>query len=77
MTENITKKYPEELGITVYARDDEPFENMMKRFDQKILKSRILIECKERRVFKKPSKIRREKLHKAKAKERKRLADAL
>ncbi|NOY22784.1 MAG: 30S ribosomal protein S21 [Acidobacteria bacterium] len=45
----------------VYVRDDESFENALKRFKRKCEKVGILSEIKKRQHFEKPSEIRKKK----------------
>jgi small subunit ribosomal protein S21 len=39
----------------VYVRDDEPFENALRRFKKQVQKSGVLTETKKRRAYEKPS----------------------
>lgn len=71
MSELITK-IQEEIGIMVYSNPGESFEAMLHRFDQKVKKSRILSEYKNKQVYKKPSVIKREKFFKSILKNKKR-----
>jgi len=45
----------------VYVRDDESFENALKRFKRKCEKVGILSEIKKRQHFEKPSEVRKKK----------------
>lgn len=39
----------------VIVREDEPFENALKRFKKQVQKSGVLTETKKRRAYEKPS----------------------
>jgi len=58
---NFYKKWGECLMAIVYVRDDESFENALKRFKRKCEKVGILSEIKKRQHFEKPSEIRKKK----------------
>jgi small subunit ribosomal protein S21 len=45
----------------VVVRDDEPFENALRRFKKQVQKSGILTETKKRRAYEKPSVKRKRK----------------
>ena len=47
--------------MEVRVRKNEPVENLIKRFSRKIKKMKIMDEVLDRRYYKKPSEIRREK----------------
>jgi len=47
--------------VTVHARYNEPAERLIKRFSRKVKKEGIIEEIRERRFYKKPSTIRRQK----------------
>ena len=47
--------------VTVYARYKEPADRLIKRFSRKVKKEGIIEEIRERRFYKKPSTIRRQK----------------
>tara|TARA_R110000765_G_scaffold332071_2_gene422867 strand:- start:246 stop:452 length:207 start_codon:yes stop_codon:yes gene_type:complete len=47
--------------VKVEARWKEPAERLIKRFSRKVKKEGIIEELRERRFFKKPSKVRRQK----------------
>jgi len=58
---NFYKKWGESLMAIVYVRDDESFENALKRFKRKCEKVGILSEIKKRQHFEKPSEVRKKK----------------
>jgi small subunit ribosomal protein S21 len=39
----------------VYVKEDEPFENALRRFKKQVQKSGVLTETKKRRAYEKPS----------------------
>jgi small subunit ribosomal protein S21 len=47
----------EELSLMpgVYLKEDEPFENALRRFKKQVQKSGVLTETKKRRAYEKPS----------------------
>ena len=45
----------------VYVKEDEPFENALKRFKKQVQKSGVLTETKKRRAYEKPSVKRKRK----------------
>ena len=45
----------ESLMPGVYVKEDEPFENALKRFKKQVQKSGVLTETKKRRAYEKPS----------------------
>jgi len=47
--------------VTVEARYREPAERLIKRFSRKVKKEGIIEEVRDRRFYKKPSAIRRQK----------------
>ena len=47
--------------VTVEARYREPIERLIKRFSRKVKKEGIIEEVRERKFYKKPSTIRRQK----------------
>jgi len=47
--------------VTVYARYKEPADRLIKRFSRKVKKEGVIEEIRERRFYKKPSTIRRQK----------------
>ena len=57
----IKKKWGESYMAVVYIRDDESFENALKRFKRKCEKVGILSEIKKRQHYEKPSEIRKKK----------------
>lgn len=59
----------------VSVRDDESFENALRRFKRKVEKSGVLTELKKRQYFEKPSVKRKRKDLQAKKKIARKLAD--
>ncbi len=59
----------------VNVRDDEPFENALRRFKRKCEKSGILTEVKKRQHFEKPSVKRKRKAVQARKKALRKLAE--
>ena len=59
----------------VQVRDEESFENALRRFKRKCEKSGILTELKKRQYFEKPSVKRKRKLMQARKKELRRMAE--
>jgi len=59
----------------VQVRDDESFENALRRFKRKCEKEGILTELKKRQHFEKPSVKRKRKLMQARKKMLRRLAE--
>ena len=55
-------KYRYETGFTVYKRDGEDVENMLRRLKKKILKDGFMQELKLRQSFEKPSDKRNRKM---------------
>jgi small subunit ribosomal protein S21 len=47
--------------VTVHARYKEPAERLIKRFSRKVKKEGIIEEVRDRRFYKKPSSVRRQK----------------
>lgn len=45
----------------VYVKEDEPFENALRRFKKQVQKSGVLTETKKRRAYEKPSVKRKRK----------------
>ena len=39
----------------IYVKEDEPFENALRRFKKQVQKSGVLTETKKRRAYEKPS----------------------
>ena len=59
----------------VNVREDEPFENALRRFKRKCEKSGILTEVKKRQHFEKPSVKRKRKAMQARKKALRKLAE--
>jgi small subunit ribosomal protein S21 len=59
----------------VQVRDEESFENALRRFKRKCEKSGILTELKKRQYFEKPSIKRKRKLMQARKKELRRMSE--
>lgn len=59
----------------VQVRDEESFENALRRFKRKCEKSGILTELKKRQYFEKPSVKRKRKLMQARKKELRRMSE--
>lgn len=59
----------------VQVRDEESFENALRRFKRKCEKSGILTELKKRQYFEKPSVKRKRKLMQARKKEVRRMSE--
>ncbi|MCP4202605.1 MAG: 30S ribosomal protein S21 [bacterium] len=59
----------------VQVRDEESFENALRRFKRKCEKSGILTELKKRQYFEKPSVKRKRKAMQARKKELRRMAE--
>ncbi len=59
----------------VNVRDDEPFENALRRFKRKCEKSGILTEVKKRQHFEKPSVKRKRKAVQARKKALRKMAE--
>ena len=59
----------------VQVRDEESFENALRRFKRKCEKSGILTELKKRQYFEKPSVKRKRKAIQARKKELRRMAE--
>lgn len=49
------------VHVEVVARENEPFDKLLKRFLKKIKKIGLLDEMKKKNFYKKPSELRREK----------------
>jgi len=47
--------------VTVQARHREPADRLIKRFSRKVKKEGIIEEVRDRRFYKKPSTVRRQK----------------
>lgn len=60
---------------TVYVRDDESFESVLRRFKRKCEKAGILTELKKRQYFEKPSVKRKRKQLQARKKMLRKLAE--
>jgi small subunit ribosomal protein S21 len=45
----------------IYVKEDEPFENALRRFKKQVQKSGVLTETKKRRAYEKPSVKRKRK----------------
>ncbi len=58
----------------VYVKDEESFENALRRFKRKCEKAGVLTELKKRQYFEKPSVKRKRKQAEARRKRRKALA---
>ena len=56
------------VNLQVKARNNESPERLVKRFQKRVKKERILEKYKERSRFRKPSEKRRDKLKRAKRK---------
>jgi small subunit ribosomal protein S21 len=65
---NATVKRGELLMPVVQVREDESFENALRRFKRKVEKSGILTELRKRQHFEKPSVKRKRKAMQAKKK---------
>ena len=50
----------------IIVKEDEPFENALRRFKKQVQKSGILTETKKRRAYEKPSVKRKKKMLAAK-----------
>ena len=59
----------------VTVREDEPFENALRRFKRKCEKSGILTELKKRQYFEKPSVKRKRKIMQARKKMLRKMAE--
>jgi small subunit ribosomal protein S21 len=59
----------------VQVRDEESFENALRRFKRKCEKSGILTELKKRQYFEKPSVKKKRKLMQARKKELRRMSE--
>lgn len=59
----------------VTVREDEPFENALRRFKRKCEKSGILTELKKRQHFEKPSVKRKRKVMQARKKMLRKMAE--
>ena len=59
----------------VTVREDEPFENALRRFKRKCEKSGILTELKKRQHFEKPSVKRKRKIIQARKKMLRKMAE--
>lgn len=59
----------------VQVRDEESFENALRRFKRKCEKSGILTELKKRQYFEKPSVKKKRKLMQARKKEIRRMSE--
>lgn len=59
----------------VQVRDEESFENALRRFKRKCEKSGILTELKKRQYFEKPSVKKKRKLMQARKKELRRMTE--
>ena len=59
----------------VQVRDEESFEDALRRFKRKCEKSGILTELKKRQYFEKPSVKRKRKLMQARKKELRRMSE--
>ena len=59
----------------VTVREDEPFENALRRFKRKCEKSGILTELKKRQHFEKPSVKRKRKIVQARKKMLRKMAE--
>lgn len=59
----------------VHVRDEESFENALRRFKRKCEKSGVLTELKKRQHFEKPSVKRKRKVMQARKKMLRKLAD--
>ena len=57
----------------IIVKEDEPFENALRRFKKQVQKSGILTETKKRRAYEKPSVKRRRKMEAARRKQRRRM----
>ena len=60
---------------TVHVKDDESFENALRRFKRKCEKAGVLTELKKRQYFEKPSEKRKRKEMQAKKKIARKLAE--
>lgn len=60
---------------TVHVKDDESFENALRRFKRKCEKAGVLTELKKRQYFEKPSVKRKRKAIQAKKKAARKLAE--
>ena len=49
------------VNVEVKARNGEPVERLIKRFVKKVKKEGILEEYRDRKYYKKPSEVRRQK----------------
>lgn len=59
----------------VYVKDDESFENALRRFKRKCEKSGVLTEIKKRQYYEKPSEKRKRKEAQARRKQMRKLAE--
>lgn len=62
-------------GLSVTARDGEPFEKLMRKFKKKVTDSGILEDLKKKESYEKPTTIRKRKAGAAKARWKKKLKD--
>jgi small subunit ribosomal protein S21 len=54
-----------QANVTVVPRKNEPIDKVIKRFVRKCKKEGIIDEVRERRYYKKPSEVKREKIAKS------------
>lgn len=50
------------MATVVKARDDEDIRSLLSRFKKQVLQANIVEELRERRFYKKPSELRKERL---------------
>lgn len=62
-------------GLSVTARDGEPFEKLMRKFKKKVTDSGILEDLKKKEAYEKPSISRKRKAGAAKARWQKKLKE--
>lgn len=50
------------MAIVVKAREDEDIRSLLSRFKKQVLKGNIVEELRERRFYRKPSQVRKERM---------------
>lgn len=65
------------FGNTVFSRDGEPFEKLMRRFKKKIQDSGILQDLRDREFYEKPTSTKKKKKAAAVSRWKKELAKQL
>lgn len=62
-------------GVAVIARENEPFDKLLRKFKKKVDESGIIESCKKKEAYEKPSIARKRKAGAARARWLKKLKD--